>query len=231
MPAARPAAAAAALALATTGCGALDQVTGPIQQAERQVAINEIDDLEMLCDGIGDGYPDSAFYAGDGPHPTAMFFTGSSHDTDDHPGPWLVEGNPNARPGATPITGWLPDTLEEVALLVCAEGHGPAEKLRMCDYEPSEGAFGTGTGTGTGGPATLPFYSQDYSLTVYELPTGNTVYEGEFTSVNGSFTGSGMNLDCPDWVQYESEPSELYAQPSAKEIHQQIGHIVEGEAP
>lgn len=202
-----------ALVLACTGCsgGSLGPASGP--------QIEELADLQVLCEDIGDGYPEGAEYTGEGPHPPAMFFESPDADTDTNPGPHLIDAREDAESDSTPIQAWFPQSPEEASLLVCAEGHGKGERLHTCEYD----------GEGPGGDLVLPLYSQDFSVTVYELATGDTVHESEFTSVNGHFVGSGLTTDCPSWLQYETLPSELYAQPSALEIHEELGPLVEGE--
>ncbi|TDQ55449.1 hypothetical protein [Actinorugispora endophytica] len=204
-----------ALLLATAGC------SGEVPGNLGQPPIEEVDDLRVLCEDIGEGYSGAAGYSGGGPHPPAMFFEAAAADTDTSPGPRLLEAREDAAPDATPIQGWFPAGLDEVELLVCATGHGKGEELHDCEYD---------SGSGRGGEYLIPMHSQDFSVTVYELATGRTVHESDFTVTNGHFIGSGLTTDCPSWLQYEEVPSELYAQPSAEEIHAEIGHVVEGDA-
>ncbi|QBI55503.1 hypothetical protein [Streptomonospora litoralis] len=217
-----------ALALVPTAVGCsppADDAQSPSPDAA--AAIEKIEDLGALCENPGEGYGNAAPYTGEGPHPTVVFSAAAMADTDPHTRPGLVDTR-DAAEDATPISGWFPGSLNATQLLVCARGRGPVEKLHTCDYEESEwDSFGGGQDSGTPKRSTLPLFSQRFTFTVYELATGEKIHETDFTATNGHFAGSGLTTDCPSVLQYEESPSELYAAPSAEDLHEQLAPIVE----
>ncbi|GAA1101970.1 hypothetical protein [Nocardiopsis composta] len=200
---------------AAAGCSAL----GDAAEEASRPPIEEPEDLAVLCEDIGSGYEGAAPYSGEGPHPAVMFFSGPSHDTDDDAGYEIAAPNPESKDDATPIVSWHPDSLDEAELLVCAKGGEPGEELRTCEFSGSGGS-----------KMWMSLRGRDYSFTVYELATGEVVHETEFSATLGVFPGSGLNSECPTWVQSEETPTELYASPSADELHELLADVVEGAA-
>ncbi|MEY9211240.1 hypothetical protein NI17_011335 [Thermobifida halotolerans] len=208
--------------LAATGCsGIADQVAESIENAARG-EITEFEDLSVLCGDIGGGFPEAAARSGSGPRPTVLFFDSIAADSDTTTGYELAAPREDLAPDATPIVGWHPDSLDQTELLVCAEGHGAKEELHTCDYADD---WGSGSST-----LAVPMFSQEFSFTVYELATGRVVHETEMLATNGSFIGSGLTTDCPSFLQYDPQPTELYAQPNADDIHALLAETVEGKA-
>lgn len=180
--------------------------------------ISNVEDLGALCESPGEAYPEAAEYVEGEPNLTAIFSAASRADTDPLTEPSLIAPGEDVAEDATPIVSWHPDSVEETALLVCAETQDVGEELHTCEYQGSGGA----------GDSSLPLLSQVISFTVYELATGETVHESDFTATNGHHFGSGLTTDCPTFLQYETFPSELYGLPSADDIYAELGHVVEG---
>ncbi|WP_017592917.1 hypothetical protein [Nocardiopsis potens] len=215
MPSVSRLSAALLLLPAAGGCSA---ITGAVEEASRP-PIEKPEDLAALCEDIGSGYEGAAAYEGEGPHSAVMFFSGPSDDTEEDPGYRIAAPNPESEPDATPIVSWHPDSPDEASLLVCAEAGEPGEELRTCEF------------SGSGGSTMwMSLRGRDYAFTVYELATGAVVHEADFSATLGVFPGSGLDSECPTWVQAEQTPTELYAAPSAAELHELLSGVVEAPA-
>ncbi|MDA2814390.1 hypothetical protein O4J56_27330 [Nocardiopsis sp. RSe5-2] len=129
----------------------------------------EMEDLDVYCGpGPSDqltvadeeksvaGYPDAPEYAGEGPHPAAVFADTPSNNAE-LPDFKLKDGPSYSK--------WLPETPEEVELVVCLRPASQGEeRLDTCEY--------------TGG-GEYPLYEQTYEYTVYSLHTGDEVATGD----------------------------------------------------
>ncbi|GAB3494022.1 hypothetical protein [Nocardiopsis coralliicola] len=201
--------------LAATGCGAVASALSPGPDIE------EVADLGALCSDIGDGWEDAAPYEGEGLHTTAIFEDSEGADVQrGAPGFAPVAQHPDGDSEDSPIHGWRSEALEDQALLLCLTGHGPQDELRECSFSERGG----------GGETTLPFHSQKFTLTLYELSTGDVLHEGELVGANGRGTDASDDFECPSFLQYEEMPTELYASLNAQQLREELDHIVESPA-
>ncbi|WP_017591856.1 hypothetical protein [Nocardiopsis potens] len=178
----------------------------------------EVEDLDTYCrensdEDIADGYPGAAEYAGEGPHPTAVFSNSRTNDAD-YSGHRLQEDGPYEE--------WLPDSPEEAALLACIDHADEGdEEITTCAYEP--GRFGIPTGGGES--VELPLYGLSYEYTVYELRTGEVVASGD--------VGPGSD-GCPLLVVSDSviekEPTKVFTVMDRSAAQEAIEEAVQGAA-
>jgi hypothetical protein len=86
-----------------------------------------------------------------------------------------------------------------------------------------------------------PVYQEiaDYMLPVRAAFTSEGVISGEnrhdfLHDDTGPWAldqfANGVHSDCPSFIQYPEEPTELYAAPYADEVHEALSDVVEGHA-
>lgn len=166
-----------------------------------------IEDLSEACKDIGDGYPDAAEYAGDGPHPMVILVRDFQTETEANARMRLDWRLGNSDWPDSPLL--TPESPAEVALLACGTSRPGDEQLNVCEYDR----------VALGGSFELPLHNQHYTFTVYELRTGREVSTFELEA-----SASAPHMSCPTWL--EDPGRTVYAKAQPFEIHDLLRDLV-----
>jgi hypothetical protein len=171
------------------------------------------DQLQDICEGQGEPQSGAARYAGDGPHPIAVYLAEGPDR------PYWEPMSDSLLAGAYP-DGWLSEPAQ-AQLVVCFRQQPDVEIANCGDYAVpgSNNIFGRVT--------SVRAYRRSYQLQVYEVVTGRRVLS---TSVS-----PGREFSCPTSISARQQrlhltTDDLIHEPTATEFVTAVEAIVTGPA-